>query len=256
MAKLQDIIEYLDSNFKTRELENYKEETGITHDANKDIKKIGYATNLTPEVVELANQSNVDLILTHHDAWHFIFGIKEKSDQLLKKYEISHYYNHLPLDDSDFGTNSTLAKELGLVEVKKTCNEDGFMCGVIGEYQEPKSFNEFKDLVESKLGEKVQSWKFNNKDVNKVFILCGAGFMTSHMKEAVEENCDVYLTGEKILYTVEYAKISKMDLVVGSHTFIELFGVKSMAELVLDKFDVEIKWLEEEHIEEIGFNQK
>lgn len=115
---------------------------------------------------------------------------------------------------------------------------------------EPKA-----SVIESgKLGEKVQSWKFNNKDINRVFILCGAGHLTSDMKQAVDEECDLYLTGEKILYSIEYAKLNKMNLVVGSHTFIELFGVKSMAELVSDEFnDVEIVLIDEQHLEASGY---
>ncbi|GMQ60742.1 hypothetical protein AN1V17_51450 [Vallitalea sediminicola] len=47
---------------------------------------------------------------------------------------------------------------------------------------------------------------------------------------------------------------NKMNLVVGSHTFIELFGVKSMAELVSDEFnDVEIVLIEEQHLEASGY---
>lgn len=254
MANIAQIIEYVDSKFRTRNYDDYKEESGITYNSNKNIEKIGYSTNLTPEVIALAKQQKIDLIITHHDAWNFIYGLKGECEKLLKEYGISHYYNHLPLDDCEFGTNSSLAIELGLVEVKKTCDEDGYKCGVIAEYKEGRAFEDFVELVEGKLGEKVQSWKFNNKCINRVFILCGAGHLTSDMKEAVDEKCDLYLTGEKLLYTIEYAKLNKMNLVVGSHTFIELFGVKSMAELVLDKFDnVEVVLLEEQHLEANGY---
>ncbi len=255
MADLLKIIAFIDSQFRTRNIQSYKEESGITFNANKNIKKIGYATNLTLEVIEKAKDQQVDLIMTHHDAWDFIYGLKEECAELLKEYGISHYYNHLPLDDSEFGTNSSLAKELGLMEIKKAFNEDGYMCGVIAEYDDRKSFYDFVHLFEEKLGEKVQSWRFNDNEIKRVGIICGAGHMTSDIKEAVDEKCDLYVTGEKLLYTVEYAKLQKMNLVVGSHTFIELFGVRSMAELVLDKFDdTEVVLLAEEHIEANGFS--
>ncbi|WP_105616323.1 Nif3-like dinuclear metal center hexameric protein [Vallitalea okinawensis] len=254
MVKLEEIIRFIDSKFKTSTFDNYKEESGITYNAGRSIKKIGYATNLTPEVIRLGRDQKVDLIMTHHDAWKFIYGLKDECKRLLNENGISHYYNHLPLDDCEFGTNSSLALELGLDEVKKTCDEDGYKCGVIGEYKEEKDIEGFIDLVESKLEEKVQFWKFNNKPIKRVFILCGAGHLTSDMKEAVDEKCDLYLTGEKILYTVEYAKLHQMNLVVGSHTFIELFGVKSMANIVNDEFkDVEVVLLKEQHLEANGY---
>lgn len=254
MAKLEEIVKYIDSKFRTSNNDDYKEESGVTYNADMTIEKIGYATNLTPEVIKLATKQKVDLILTHHDAWEFIYGLKDECRRFLEEYGISHYYNHLPLDDCEFGTNSSLALELGLVEVKKVCEKDGYMCGVIGEYKEGKTFEEFLELAENKLEEKVQSWKFSGNRINRVCILCGAGHLTSDMKEAVGERCDLYITGEKMLYTVEYAKLNNMNLVVGSHTFIELFGVKSMAEMVLDQFaNLEVVLLLEQHLETSGF---
>lgn len=72
------------------------------------------------------------------------------------------------------------------------------------------------------------------------------------MAVSVEEGCDLYLTGEKILYSIEYAKLNGLNLIVGSHTFTELFGVKSMLE------GLELKGIEileiEEHLEVDGFS--
>ena len=47
-------------------------------------------------------------MITHHDAWEFIYGLKETCKEKLFEYNISHYFNHLPLDDCDFGTNNSL----------------------------------------------------------------------------------------------------------------------------------------------------
>ena len=254
MTYLIEVIDYIDSQFRTKNFDSYKEESGITYNSNREVKKIGYATNLTPEVIIQAKNQEVDLIMTHHDAWNFIYGLREECEKLLKEYEISHYFNHLPLDDSEFGTNSSLAKELGLIEMKKAFDEEGYKCGVIAEYQDIKTFEEIVNSIENVLGEKVQSWKFNENNIKRVGILCGAGFSTSNLKEAVDEKCDLYLTGEKVLYTVEYAKLHNINLIVGSHTFTELFGVKSMAELVLNRFnDIELVLLNEEHLETSGY---
>lgn len=255
MNGLKKVISFIESNFDTRDRDNFKDESGITNDIDRAITKVGYATNLTPEVVDKAHRMGIDLILTHHDAWEFIFGLKEECNRLLKKYNIAHYYNHLPLDDAKFGTNSSVAKLLGLKELKKSCNAEGYLCSVIGEYEEELDFGDFVKLVEETLGEKVQKWKFNNKKIKKVYILCGAGHMTSDIKDAVEEDCDLYLSGEKILYSVEYARHTDLNMVIGSHTYIELFGVKSMAELITKEFkDIEVLQIQEEHLEAIGFS--
>jgi putative NIF3 family GTP cyclohydrolase 1 type 2 len=80
----------------------------ITCKYKNTISKIGYATNITPDVIREAKINNVDLIVTHHDAWHFIFGLKNECHRLLKKNKINHVFVHSPLDSCDFGTNATL----------------------------------------------------------------------------------------------------------------------------------------------------
>ncbi|MCB2322130.1 hypothetical protein LGL55_14980 [Clostridium tagluense] len=56
--------------------------------------------------------------------------------------------------------------------------------------------------------------------------------------------------GEKILYTVQYAKYSKINLVVGSHTFTEIFGLERLNEFLIEKYPMlEIVRINEEHIE-------
>ena len=74
--------------------------------------------------------------------------------------------------------------------------------------------------------------------------------MTDHVKEAAERGCDAYVTGEKLLYTVQYARFAKIDLFVGSHTFTEIFGVESLAKKIRQQFpETEIVRLVEEHME-------
>ncbi len=74
--------------------------------------------------------------------------------------------------------------------------------------------------------------------------------MTNDVKAAVDRKCDAYITGEKTLYTVEYARFAGINLFVGSHTFTEIFGVESLAAKVKDHFgDIDMMKLKEDHIE-------
>lgn len=248
--KTKDIIERLEKMFPTSGTEGFDSETGLTHDAGKAVSKIGYTTNLTPDVIEKAKAMGVDLILTHHDAWKFIYGIKEKCMEMLKAYGISHYYVHLPLDDADFGTNSALAERLGFKVTKKMNDCEGFKCGVLAEIEDGISLKVFVERAEKLMGEKVQTWQFNDRLIKRIHIICGAGFITTDMKEGVDEGVDLYMTGERILYTVEYAQLHEVNLVVGSHTFVELPGVESMVMKLVEQLNgIEACLIEERHIE-------
>ena len=248
--RLTEIEEFIVSLFDSRNNDHFHEESGITARGKEEIKRIGYCTNLTLDTVEEAIKNNVDLIITHHDAWDFIFGLKDACQEKLLENNISHYFIHLPLDDCDFGTNNSLIEKLGLQIIEKSHIEGDFYCGRIAEFNEDVTFEELVCKLEIILKEPVKAWKFKDDVIKRVGLVCGGGGFTPDVKEAVEKNCDVYITGEKVLYTIEYAKFVEMNLIIGSHTFTELFGIESLAKKIKGKFnDIEIIKLMEEHLE-------
>jgi len=122
--------------------------------------------------------------------------------------------------------------------------------GRIGEIDTPMEFNELVNRIEVLLGESVRKWQNNERLIKKAAVITGAGFFAIDIKSAADLSCDVYFTGEKILYTVQYAKYSKINLIVGSHTFTEIFGLESLTERIKESYpEVEIIRIHEEHIE-------
>lgn len=236
--------------FSTRDKESFKNESGVTVDTDKEIKRIGYCVNLTMEIVEQAIFNKVDLIISHHDAWDFIYGMKDACSKKLEEHNIGHYYNHLPLDDCDFGTNERLSRALGLENIKRDFEYEGFYCGRFGNYSSPIEHKELVEKLETILDEPVKAWQFHDRKIKKVGIVCGGGNDTILLKNAFDNECDVYITGEKTLYTVQYAKFVNMNLIVSSHTFIELLGIEGLANEIKRKHaEIEIVRLNEEHIE-------
>lgn len=63
--------------------------------------------------------------------------------------------------------------------------------------------------------------------MKRVGLVCGNGGPTACLKESVENKCDVYITGEHNLYTIQYAKFKGKNLIIRSHTFTEIFGIES-----------------------------
>lgn len=227
-----------------------KGEFGFTNRGRDKIRRLGFCTNLTVETANQCVEKNIDLLFTHHDAWEWMSGMKEDCMNILNSNGISHYYIHLPLDDADFGNNVALLEKLGFKVIEKFSNEDGMYCGRIGILENDMEFDKLILSIEGLLGEKVRWWKNNNRRVNRVGIVTGAGFSAKDIKEAYDLGCDTYITGEKILYTVEYARYKKINLIVGSHTFTEIFGVQRLCEMIKEKFsDIEVVEICEEHLE-------
>lgn len=239
--------EELINMFDHKKLQMVSGEWGFFNEIERDIRRLGYATNLSRNIIEKAAEEKVDFLLTHHDSWDFIFGLKEVCNSLLKNHGITHAFFHAPLDDADFGTSASLARDLGLCGCKKVMPyADIYYGGVVGDMI-PLGFEEFSEKMADVLQEKIRCYKNNDKKVQRVAVAAGGGNMTTEMRIAVENGCDTYVTGEYVLYSQQYAEHAGINLFVGSHTNTEISGVESMARLLCWDTDIQLVRIGEEN---------
>ena len=249
---VKDFENFIYDTFTKEKLEIVKDkgEYGFTNIGYEEIIKVGYCTNLTIESAEESARNHVNLLITHHDAWEWMTGIKAEALEILNQNKITHFYIHLPLDDAEFGNNTSILRRLGFEVIDKFSNDEGMYCGRIGERDKAITFEDLVTKIEGLLDEPVHAWKNNDRLIKRIGVVTGAGFSAIDVKDARDLGCDLYLTGEKILYTVQYAKYCKIDLVVGSHTFTEIFGLETLAKMLSEKYPMlEIVRISEEHIE-------
>lgn len=235
--------------FPEKLLQEFADDYGFIYEANRSIQRIGYATNLSLEVIEDAHKSGVDLIVTHHDAWDFLHGLREACVGKLREYKISSFYIHAPLDFVEFGTSTSLMNVIG-VDVERYSIYDGGDLPGIGLCKPPISFESLLQSMRTSLQEPVRGWKNHDQPVKRVGILTGAGHTTDHLKWALEQGCDTYITGEATLYGIQYASFVGMNLIAGSHTFTEIFGMRTLAERIKElNSTVELVEIREAHFE-------
>ena len=84
---------------------------GVFNEFDREINIIGYAVNLTEEIIEKARQQQIEFLVTHHDSWEFIFGLKESCSKMLEESGITHAYFHAPLDDAEVWDQCVTGKE-------------------------------------------------------------------------------------------------------------------------------------------------
>ncbi|MDZ5472970.1 Nif3-like dinuclear metal center hexameric protein [Bacillus sp. 31A1R] len=247
---LEQFEQMIQQLFQKELLEVHDDDYGFTNKSNDSISTMGYSTNLSIETIERAVENDVDLMVTHHEAWDFIYGLREECLKKLEEYNISHFWIHGPLDYIDFGTCTSLMNVVGIDRIVKYSDFDNGSVPGVGEFREPIHFNDLVNRMRGKLEEPVRFWKNNEKQVRRVGVLTGAGHSTDHIKMAVNEGCDTYITGEATLYTIQYAQFTGINLLVGSHTFTEIFGVESLANKIqeLDQ-SIRIVKLKESHFE-------
>ncbi|MGL5436977.1 MAG: Nif3-like dinuclear metal center hexameric protein [Lachnospiraceae bacterium] len=231
--------------FDSDKLHKTPHEWGFYNEIDRVIRRLGYATNISVDIIKNAAQENVDFLLTHHDSWGFIYGLKEACNTALEESGISHAFFHAPLDGAEFGTSASLAKALGLMNCRMVMPyAEIYHCGIIGEIP-ATDFAAFKELVSGILQAPVRTYQNNDRMVRKVAVAAGAGNMTSEMKQAADAGCDTYITGEYVLYSQQYAQLTGMNLIVGTHTNTEILGVESMAGLLAGDTDIELVRIEE-----------
>lgn len=77
-------------------------EYGFTSRACGDVARLGNGTNLTPHTTKAAIDYEVDLLVTRHDAWGFMYGMRDFCVDELSRSGIGLLFAHLPLDAAPF----------------------------------------------------------------------------------------------------------------------------------------------------------
>jgi putative NIF3 family GTP cyclohydrolase 1 type 2 len=241
--------EKLSQIFSSINLKKFPNEWGLNIVDNENpILKIGYAVSLHPYTIEQANKHNVNLLVTHHDAWPFLFDLREDSYSLLKRYNLNHLFVHGPLDQISFGTSGALIDKIGAKYVDSFDESDGLIWGKIGELSPSISFSTFQNNVTQIIGYSPREMISGEKEVRRIGVVTGGGSIVKDIKAARDKGCDTYITGEPGLYLLLYAKWSGINTLIYGHNNTEIFGVENFVkELVANEPKIEIIKLKDEN---------
>ena len=244
-----DLIEQLKSCFEPISVEGYKGEFGYVVNCEDEVRRVGFATNLDQITAARAIEEEVDALITHHDAWDFLYELRERAHSMLKSASISHCFVHLPLDAASFGTAVSLADGLGLKIVDSFALLEGLPCGRIGEYPSPESLQTVASRLRRVTGDSARVWAHTPAKAKRVAVVPGAGNLNEVIKEAADMKCDTYITGETSLYSVQYARYRGINQIVGTHTHTEFPGVERLCHRLQGSTGVEFVPIREEEFE-------
>ena len=226
----------LNDLFSAELLAEHPNEWGVTDYCDRP-SRVGYATTITPRTIPIAVGRGVDVIVTHHDAWEFMYEQREQVYDLLRRNSLTHVWAHLPLDHSDFGTAATLLSNIGCGDIFKPSTGELR----IGELNAPTGFGRIRSKLDSLLQEQPRSLHDSGRPIRRLGCVTGAGVYTGYVKDAIPYNIDLYLTGETSLYLLEYLVHLGLSALVYSHNYTELAGVKVFAERLCQVLQLEMK---------------
>lgn len=246
MARLDDVVRYLDAELRTGEVPDYEAALNGLQLANGgEVTRVASAVDFSADTVAGAIRERADLLVVHHGMFwrgqHAFVGRAYERMRDAIAAGLAVYSSHIPLDlHPVLGNNVLLARELGLEADSTFGRYKGVEIGVSGA----------ADLETRQLVDRLRSFsaRFKTTAVStphatdrrtrRWAIITGAGASPDTLAEARSKGVDTFIVGEGAHHTAVYAIEHGLVIMYGGHYATETLGVRAVAECLADRFDV------------------
>ncbi len=248
METLARITAFLDRELKP---ENFQDSShnGLQVENSGRIRRICCGVDASMAFFEAAHKRHADLLICHHgiswgDSLARVTDINYRRLKFLLAKDMALYASHLPLDAHPLhGNNACIAKALGLRALKPFGTYHGQNIGFTGQLPKAVDYAAFKKMVTEVLGgPALQSMDFGKKRVRSVAVVSGGA--SDLAEEAGRAGIDVYLTGEPVLAAYAVAAEYGINVLYGGHYATEVFGVRTLGNLLAKHFAVEAEFID------------
>ncbi|MEW6620066.1 MAG: Nif3-like dinuclear metal center hexameric protein [bacterium] len=246
MVTLKQICQFLETELNIAQVKD-EAINGLQVEGKKTIEKIACAVDASLETFYEAKKQNVDMIIVHHGLFwgtpQPLTGTLYKRLEVLFKNDISLYAVHLPLDlHPTLGNNAQLMN----LFVHKTSQPFGkyheVPIGYLGNLKKGIDLLDVKQILEQRLNTICRLLDFGRQKIKTIAIVSGGG--SDMVKEAIEKEVDLFITGESKLFTYHLARESKINIIFAGHYATETLGVKALAEVLAQKFQIECPFID------------
>jgi dinuclear metal center YbgI/SA1388 family protein len=246
MAKLAEVIEFLDAELKTAVIPDYPgAHNGLQLENGGEVGKVAVAVDASFPVIRKAVAAGADLLVVHHGL--FWQGVRPLTGANYEKFKtamdagLAIYSSHIPLDvHPELGNNVLLARELGLEGGNSFHDWKGILLGRKGHFD--GSLGELQVRLARVVGGRVILRGEEGNPAGIVGIITGgAGSEVEAMKE---EGLDTFVTGEGPHWSHPLAEELNLNVLYGGHYATETFGVKALGELLEEQFGVPFQYLD------------
>jgi dinuclear metal center YbgI/SA1388 family protein len=214
---------------------------GLQVEGSENIKKIALGVSANLEFFKKSLKKGADTFITHHGLfWGKPISIKnyfKNRIKILLENNINLFAYHLPLDKHEkIGNNICLAKLLNLKKIKPFGAYNNIPIGFMGKLTKEKTLKEIQTIIEKQINTKANVLKFKNKKVSSIAIVSGGA--SSLINEAIDEDIDLFITGEITEYVQEICRESKVNYMHIGHYNSEKLGIKNLGKVIEKKFKV------------------
>lgn len=243
---LKEIIRYFDSilplevkDISLNGLQVAREDGGT----DTDVKKVAFAVDACMASFTRATESGADLLVVHHGLFWgkplAITGAHYRRVRYLLDHNLALYAAHLPLDmQEEVGNNAGLADDLGLTDRQPFGDYHGTKIGIKGKLPEPLNIDGVLRRIGLARDTALGILDFGTDSIRSVGIISGGA--DKEVEQALEENLDLYLTGELSHQVYHTCLEGGINLIAGGHYHTETYGVQKLMDRLRKDHDVDV----------------
>ena len=210
------------------------------------------ALDMTPDVLEEAQEMEASLIITHHPLiFRPLRSVTTEDFNANLAYGlaasgIALYSIHTNLDSAPGGVSFALGRHLGLADLDflKMMESEDTGLGAIGWLEPPESLERFLQRVAERLGAQSLRYAGDPDSVIERVAVCG-GAGSDFIPQALEAGADVYVTADvsyhRFIDVLDTRGKPKMALIDAGHYETEVFTERLLQEELSQRFG-EVDW--------------
>ena len=238
MAKLADIVAFLDRRLDTRNVPEPYGTNGLQVEASQEVTRVGFAVDACLQTFE--ELKDCQLIVVHHGLFwpkiSRVTGVMAQSIGQLFRQGSSLYASHLPLDvHAELGNNAQILQQLGFSR-GELFPPVGYLADV------DLSLAELHSQVESRIGP-ARLLDFGPSRVNRVAVSSGQASV-GMVDQAVSAGAQVMITGEAGHPIYHAALQAGLSIMLAGHYQTEIWGVKALMPELEKEFQVQTRFVD------------
>ena len=249
---LNDFAKYLDEILVPEKFNSDISLNGLqvqNSDIFAPIHKVAFAVDACYETVNRAVEQNADVLIVHHGFFWgkpiSLTGSHYKTINLMMQNNLALYASHIPLDaNKDVGNNYGLARRIGLEEssLEEFGQWRGMNIGVKGSFEQPISLEVIQSRLFNENEKPLSVLPFGKNLIKTVGIISGGA--AEEVSDAIEENLDLYITGEVSHQIYHECLENKINFIAGGHYNTETVGVSLLKKLVEEETNLETVFID------------
>jgi len=242
VADRDEILAYADELLDLGAYPDYAP-MGMQVPGAREVRRLVAGVSASLELFEHAAEAKADLILVHHGLFwerdpRAIDEALKRRLQALFDADMTLAAYHLALDaHPEVGNNALLARELG-VEPERRFAGIGFG----GPLREPVDIGAFVARAREALEAEPLVFDHGPELIETAAVVTGGG--GRFIADAARESYDLLLTGEAEEGSLHAAKELGIHFVAGGHYATERIGIKALAALLAERFELEWQFVE------------